>query len=680
MSFLQPLLLLGLPLALLPIIIHLINQHRHRTVKWAAMMFLLDAKKLTKGVARLRQILILSLRVIAVLVLIFAAGRPLAGGWLSFSGGKPDTVLILLDRSSSMEDLLLETGESKRSAAITKLADLVEKTARTSNLVLIDSATLEATQIADPTALIDLPQVATTSTQSDIPSLLESAINYLETDASGRTDIWVASDLRQSDWKPGSGKWPSIRSELAARSSVGLFLLNYATIDEGNLAVSLSNVKRRRSPEGMQLVMDLRITRPSAADSDTTLPVEFTINGTRTVQEMTIQGGEMVRLGHTLPLGSGDTRGWGRVDLPADGNPIDNTAFFVFDESAVRKTVIVTEDGAVGEAIAAAAQAAVETEVVYEADILSPQQVARIPWDDTALLFWHAPIPEPAEAVHALLRQHAESGRTLVFLPPAGDGGGSLFGFQWSEWLDTAETPFPFESWRTESGLLANTRNGDPLPVSEVSVFRARDFSGDVASLLRLEDSTTLFAQITTEAQGSVYSWGTLPRTDHSSLATEGIVFFVMVHRALEEGANAVAPAQYLETRRGAFTENSSQVEIDSLGRDGGTMTLGLLPGAFRVMTSSGTERLFALHRPLGEDDIRQVSPQALASLLEGVEFRQVSDELSSGSSLASEIWRLFLVIMALALLAEAILSLPARPAEDASSATLASFPDPSGK
>ncbi|MBP6785194.1 MAG: BatA domain-containing protein, partial [Verrucomicrobiales bacterium] len=36
MSFLQPILLVGLPLALLPVIIHLINQHRHRTVRWAA--------------------------------------------------------------------------------------------------------------------------------------------------------------------------------------------------------------------------------------------------------------------------------------------------------------------------------------------------------------------------------------------------------------------------------------------------------------------------------------------------------------------------------------------------------------------------------------------------------------------------------------------------------------------
>ena len=71
-------------------------------------MFLLDAKKMTKGLARLRQILILTMRVLALATLVFAASRPLAGGWLGLSGGKADTLLVLLDRSASMEQQNLE--------------------------------------------------------------------------------------------------------------------------------------------------------------------------------------------------------------------------------------------------------------------------------------------------------------------------------------------------------------------------------------------------------------------------------------------------------------------------------------------------------------------------------------------------------------------------------------------
>ncbi len=58
MSFLQPLLLIALPLIALPIIIHLINQRRYQTIHWAAMMFLLAANRMSRGYARLRQWLI----------------------------------------------------------------------------------------------------------------------------------------------------------------------------------------------------------------------------------------------------------------------------------------------------------------------------------------------------------------------------------------------------------------------------------------------------------------------------------------------------------------------------------------------------------------------------------------------------------------------------------------------
>ena len=42
-------LLAALPLVALPIIIHLINQRRYQTVRWAAMMFLLAANRMSRG-------------------------------------------------------------------------------------------------------------------------------------------------------------------------------------------------------------------------------------------------------------------------------------------------------------------------------------------------------------------------------------------------------------------------------------------------------------------------------------------------------------------------------------------------------------------------------------------------------------------------------------------------------
>ncbi len=87
MSFLQPWLLWGLPLVAIPIIIHLLNQWRFQTMPWAAMMFLLAARRMTRGYSRLRQWLILAMRALAVAGLVIAVSRPCSGdGWGAFWG------------------------------------------------------------------------------------------------------------------------------------------------------------------------------------------------------------------------------------------------------------------------------------------------------------------------------------------------------------------------------------------------------------------------------------------------------------------------------------------------------------------------------------------------------------------------------------------------------------------
>ena len=86
MSFLQPMLLAALPLVALPIIIHLINQRRYQTIRWAAMMFLLAANRMSRGYARLRQWLIMAFRM-AVIAGADLRDQPAAGRGLAGPGG-----------------------------------------------------------------------------------------------------------------------------------------------------------------------------------------------------------------------------------------------------------------------------------------------------------------------------------------------------------------------------------------------------------------------------------------------------------------------------------------------------------------------------------------------------------------------------------------------------------------
>ena len=103
MTFLQPFVLWGLLLGLLPILIHLFNRLRHRKLPWAAMMFLRMANRKSTKYAKIRQWLVLLFRMLAVMALVFALSRPLAGGWIKgMMSGKPDVIMIIVDRSASM--------------------------------------------------------------------------------------------------------------------------------------------------------------------------------------------------------------------------------------------------------------------------------------------------------------------------------------------------------------------------------------------------------------------------------------------------------------------------------------------------------------------------------------------------------------------------------------------------
>ena len=144
MTFLQPWMLVTLPLVALPLIIHLINQRRFQTVPWAAMQFLLAAKALARGYSRLRHWLIMLLRMLAVAAVILAVGRPLSRGWLALAGGgRPDSAIVVLDRSPSMQaGAAAAGGESKLDTGRRQLAESLA-TLRAGRVLVVGDAQIE---------------------------------------------------------------------------------------------------------------------------------------------------------------------------------------------------------------------------------------------------------------------------------------------------------------------------------------------------------------------------------------------------------------------------------------------------------------------------------------------------------------------------------------------------------
>ena len=102
--FLNLAMLAGIGAAVIPLVVHLLARARHKEVEWGAMMFLEGAAAPQTHAARLKQWLLLAMRMVMVGVLATALARPvLRSAQAGTAGGEaPASVVIVVDRSFSM--------------------------------------------------------------------------------------------------------------------------------------------------------------------------------------------------------------------------------------------------------------------------------------------------------------------------------------------------------------------------------------------------------------------------------------------------------------------------------------------------------------------------------------------------------------------------------------------------
>jgi hypothetical protein len=100
---LKPMMLLGMLAAVVPVLIHLFNRSRYRVEPFGAMMFLRAAARVRARGLRLREVLLLTLRVLALILIVFAMARPVSPGFGAAGGKQPGTQILIIDHSYSTQ-------------------------------------------------------------------------------------------------------------------------------------------------------------------------------------------------------------------------------------------------------------------------------------------------------------------------------------------------------------------------------------------------------------------------------------------------------------------------------------------------------------------------------------------------------------------------------------------------
>ena len=102
LTFLNPFLLFGLAAAVLPILIHRITQKKANRRKFAALRLLLQSQFITAKPQRLKHLLLLALRIMAVAILVILMARPVVLRSEALAFLKEGAKVVILDNSLSM--------------------------------------------------------------------------------------------------------------------------------------------------------------------------------------------------------------------------------------------------------------------------------------------------------------------------------------------------------------------------------------------------------------------------------------------------------------------------------------------------------------------------------------------------------------------------------------------------
>jgi Aerotolerance regulator N-terminal len=667
MTFLQPWLLLALPLILVPILIHLVNQWRYQTVPWAAMMFLLQAKSMHRGMAKLRQWLILAMRTLAVAGLIFAVSRPLASGILGrMAGGYVETTLVLLDRSPSMFQRSEQSQESKLETGIRQLQDALQFR-RSQRWVLIDS--VRPDQPREFQSLRELTNSAigsAASASADWPAVSRAALNYLQNNPSAEADVWICSDMRENDWQTESGPWSALSDEFRKLTTRVRFLtLAYPEISSTDRALQMVASRIEESNGTKDLLLSLRVTSLIPNDSPVNIPVEINVGEGHFALDVELVQGVGELKDYRLSLDpNADSVGWGQANLPSDDNVANNEAFFGFAPASARRTLIVCEDGTTVDAFQIAASISQDVNKDSGVTVFAIDELDNADFNNESMIIWQASLPNGN--VKTRLEDFVNDGGTLWLIPATShaEGNGtsgvsnSFLGFSWEDWrtLDKSSQP---KNWRADQGLLASTQSGMSLPVGELLINGFSEIRGAMTPLAAFENEKPLLGQLTTE-RGQVYVLTTLPIEPYSNIANNGIVLFVAVQRALQQGngRNELALAIPATSRLAdtAAAKLPPPETWESLAKEERFLSteVGAHAGVFRT-----AEKIVTVNRTIAEDESAVVSHEKFVGLFQGLDVVRLDQVTGNQRQLQQEIWRTFLMIMIAALVLEAFLSQP---------------------
>ncbi len=266
LSFLNPSFLWALPVTAIPVLLHLLSRRKLPEVPFPTTNFLrlLEPREIRR--IRLREILLLILRTLALLLLVLAFARPAVTPANAVMNAAA-SVGLLLDESESMA-AIEEHGRPRITEAKGRAASLVEAS-RAGDAIAIAYASRGEEPVAergdDRVRLRRaLERVEATPRPARMAAALGSLRRTLERSPLSTRELYVVSDFQR-------GNWPAeARLEIARAAAAGtrVYLVPVTAANLPNHAFEAIDPDVRPGPEGRGMELRARLVNHADAPSD----------------------------------------------------------------------------------------------------------------------------------------------------------------------------------------------------------------------------------------------------------------------------------------------------------------------------------------------------------------------------------------------------------------------------
>ncbi len=333
MTFLNPLLLFGLAAAAIPVILHLLNLRKLRTIDFSTLKFLKELQQSRIRKLKLRQILLLIVRTLMVAFIVMAFARPALRGSLpaGFGAAASSSVAIVLDDSYSMM-AADEAGErySQGRKASSDIVSLLKEGDAASLLKLSDLPKLTIDPPTHDFGLLGevIDRGRPSYVRRPLGDGVAAAVRLMDQSNDVNREIYIVSDFQKSSLTGGAA--PVAGGTVPATDPrIRLFLVDIGLRPIANAAIDSVAVLSRIFEKDRPVEISARV-RNFGDNVVKDAVVSLFAGGTRVAQSnVTVEPGSAQSITLTfVPRKSGPVDG--HVGLETDELEPDNIRYFSF--------------------------------------------------------------------------------------------------------------------------------------------------------------------------------------------------------------------------------------------------------------------------------------------------------------------------------------------------------------